>query len=178
MSLFKVSMGVWIVAMGHRQVKCHGDDARFEILANFVYDRFGNSIKYIADVAGGQGVLSRILNKKFNYEAEVIDPREHQLKGISNRQCEYEPNLAGYYDLIIGLHPDEATRAVAESAFYKPTIVVPCCNFWDRSQKLGTKALVDAICDYYKDNHIIFETCQFDFKGPKNIGIITSGVNK
>ena len=28
-----------------------------------------------ADVAGGQGLLTRILNKKFHYHSEVIDPR-------------------------------------------------------------------------------------------------------
>ncbi len=54
--------------MGRKtQVKCNGDDSRFEEVASFVHSRFGNSIKYIADVAGGQGMLSRILNKKYNY---------------------------------------------------------------------------------------------------------------
>ncbi len=59
--------------MGRKSIKCHDDDTRFEEVATFIYQKFGNSIKYIADVAGGQGVLSRILNKKYNYESEVID---------------------------------------------------------------------------------------------------------
>ena len=62
--------------MGRKtQIKCNGDEARFEEVAKFIYDRFGNSIKYIADVAGGQGMLARVLNKKYNYDCEVIDPR-------------------------------------------------------------------------------------------------------
>ena len=52
--------------MGRKtQIKCNGSEERFEEIARFVYDRFGNSIKYIADVARGQGMLSRILSKKY-----------------------------------------------------------------------------------------------------------------
>lgn len=159
--------------MSRQQIRCHGDSTRFEILAEYIYERFGNSIKYIADVAGGQGVLSRILNKKYNYNSEVIDPRGFALKGVSNRQSEYTRQMAEYYDLIVGLHPDEATREVVESAMCKPIIVVPCCNFWDNSQKLGSKELVESICKYLTEHSVKHEIIHFDFKGPKNIGIIT-----
>jgi len=159
--------------MGRKQVKCHGDDKRFEEVANFVYKRYGNTIKYIADVAGGQGLLTKILNKKYNYESEVIDPRQYQVKGISNRQSEYSKNMADYYDLIIGLHPDEATRDVVESAHKTPVLIVPCCNFWDRENKLGSKELVSAICNYFAHAHIKYEIIKFNFKGPKNVGILT-----
>ena len=50
--------------MGRKQIMCHGAEGRFEEVAKFIYDTYGNSIKYIADVAGGQGALSRILNKQ------------------------------------------------------------------------------------------------------------------
>ncbi len=39
----------------------HGDPQRFEIMAENVADRYWKSVAYIADVAGGQGMLSRIL---------------------------------------------------------------------------------------------------------------------
>ncbi|VGO21521.1 hypothetical protein [Pontiella sulfatireligans] len=55
--------------------KFHGDPARFEIMAEVVHSHFGTSIQYVADVAGGQGMLSRVLRKQYNYDAEVIDPR-------------------------------------------------------------------------------------------------------
>ena len=123
--------------MGRKtQVKCKGDEARFEEVARFVYERFGNSVHYIADVAGGQGMLSRILNKKYNY-------------------------------------PDEAVREVVESAKVRPVLVVPCCNFWDRTRKLGTKEMVADICKWLEENGIRYETVTFSFKGPKNIGILT-----
>lgn len=159
--------------MGRKQVRCHGDERRFEIIASFVYEVFGTSIKYIADVAGGQGLLSRILTKKYNYVCEVIDPREYILKGVKSQCCEYTVQQAKYYDLIIGLHPDEATKAIVESALYRPVLIVPCCNFWDLNTRLGSKALIDSICCYLKDNNIDYQVVQFDFKGPKNVGIVT-----
>lgn len=159
--------------MGRQQVMCHGSEGRFEELAQFIYDTYGNSIKYIADVAGGQGMLSRILNKKYNYCSEVIDPRGHVLKGVPNRETEYSADMASYYDLIVGLHPDEATRPVVESCFTTPVIVVPCCNFWDLEKKLGTAELVDAITAYLDQKGVDYTLHKFSFKGPKNVGIIT-----
>ena len=155
------------------QIKCNGSEERFEEIARFVYDRFGNSIKYIADVAGGQGMLSRILSKKYNYDVEVIDPRHYQIVGVKNRECYYKSDMAGYYDLIIGLHPDGAIRDVVESAKTRPVLVVPCCNFWDKTKKLGTKEMIIEISKWLDDNKIKYEIVNFKFKGPKNIGILT-----
>jgi len=156
--------------MARQQVRCHGDESRFETVAQFVYDYYGSSVKYIADVAGGQGLLTRILNKKYNYQAEVIDPRGFRLKGVPGRECYYTADMAGYYDLVVGLHPDEAIRAVVESAKERSVLAVPCCNHWDATQKLGSAALVDAIGSYLDLQKIPFETVTFGFKGPKNIG--------
>ena len=160
--------------MGRKnQVKCNGDDARFLEVAKFIHDRFGNSITYIADVAGGQGMLSRILNKKYNYKAEVIDPRHYQVVGVNNRECEYYSSMASYYDLIVGLHPDEAIREVVESSKQRPVLVLPCCNFWNRTKKLGTKEMIEEISKWLRENNIRYEIVTFSFKGPKNIGILT-----
>lgn len=158
--------------MGREQYHCHGDEKRFEVLAKFIYDTYGSSIKYIADVAGGQGVLTRILTKKYHYESEVIDPRGWVLKGIRNRKCEFHEDMADYYDLIVGLHPDEATRPVAQSALKRPVIIIPCCNFWSK-EKLGRDELIKAIEDFYVQNNIIYKKIVFGFKGPKNIGLVS-----
>jgi len=159
--------------MGRQQVRCHGAAGRFDEVAEFIYERFGESIKYIADVAGGQGVLTKLLNKKYNYHSEVIDSRGYTLKGVPNRICEYRPDMASYYDLIVGLHPDEATRPVVESANYRPVLVIPCCNFWDRTQKLGCKELLSSIKQHLDNEKIWYEQVKFSFDGPKNVGILT-----
>ncbi len=158
--------------MGRKQHCFHGDANRFEVVAAFIYERYGRSIQYIADVAGGRGMLSRILQKKYNYACEVIDPRGWTLKGVDNRQVELDPATAGYYDLIVGLHPDEATRAVAEAALVRPAVLIPCCNFWSE-EKLGRDELVEAIADFYRQHRVRFERVTFEFKGPKNIGIVS-----
>ena len=161
--------------MGRQQVRCHGDERRFEIVADFVAETYGKSVDYIADVAGGQGLLARLLNKKYNYHAEVVDPRGHTLTGVAGRACPYTADMAGYYDLVIGLHPDEAVRPVVESALRRPMLVVPCCNHWDSSQKLGAKELVASICRWLEEQGVKYETVVFNFDGPKNVGIWTRG---
>ncbi len=150
-----------------------GAPERFDVIAEYIYDRFGNTIKYIADVAGGQGMLTRILNKKFNYMSEVIDPRGWVMKGVPNQPVEFIPSMASYYDLIVGLHPDEATKVVAEAALFRPVVLVPCCNYWSQ-EKLGRDELVMAIENYYSEHSIQFERVAFDFSGPKNIGIVSA----
>jgi len=158
--------------VARQQHRFHGAQERFEVLADFINEEFGKSVHYIADVAGGQGLLTRMLNKKYNYECEVVDPRGWVMKGVPNRQEEFRPSMADYYDLIVGLHPDEATRAVAEAALVRPTIVVPCCNFWSE-EKLGRDELVEAIEDYYRQHGVSFRRVIFDFGGPKNVGIVS-----
>ncbi len=158
--------------MGRKQHRFHGDAERFEVVAAFIYERYGRSVRYIADVAGGRGMLCRILQKKYNYECEVIDPRGWTLRGVDSRQIKLEPSDASYYDLIVGLHPDEATRAVAEAALVRPAVLIPCCNFWSE-EKLGRDELVAAIEDFYRQHRVRFERVTFEFKGPKNIGIVS-----
>ena len=160
----------------NRRHRFHGDPKRFEVIASYIEARFGSTVRYLADVAGGQGMLSRILCKKFNYDSEVVDPRGWTLKGVPNRPVEFDASMADYYDLIIGLHADEATRPVAQAALYRPVILVPCCNFWSE-EKLGRDELLDAIEEYYRCHKVSFERVEFAFKGPKNIGIVSEPPN-
>lgn len=150
----------------------HGDPSRFDAVASFIYDRYGKTIQYIADVAGGQGMLCRILRKKYNYECEVIDPRGWTMRGVPSREVELDPTKAAFYDLIVGLHPDQATRAVARAALVRPTILIPCCNFWS-DEKLGRDELVEAIQSYYCAHRIRHERIVFPFGGPKNVGLVS-----
>ncbi len=155
----------------HRH-RFHGDAKRFEVVAAFIYDRYGRSIQHIADVAGGQGMLCRILRKQYNYDCEIVDPRGWALKGVPNQAVAFEPSIADYYDLIVGLHPDEATRPVAQAALVRPVILIPCCNYWS-DDKLGRDELIEAIAGYYREHRVVFERVTFLFQGPKNIGIVS-----
>ena len=118
-------------------------------------------------------MLSRILTKRFNYACETIYPRGRAIKGVGYRAEEFDPSGAAYYDLIVGLHPDEATRAVAEAALARPTILIPCCNYWSED-KLGRDELIGSIEVYYKSLGVVSERITFPFKGPKNVGLVSS----
>ncbi|HGJ65148.1 TPA: hypothetical protein ENS27_07130, partial [bacterium] len=135
--------------MSRKQHLLQGDTRRFEVVADFIIERFSENVKYIADVAGGQGLLTRILSKKGNFICELIDPRPIALKGINHRKEEFTADMAGFYDLLIGLHPDEAMQELAKSALIKPVVMIPCCNFWSE-EKLGTEELLSAVENFYK----------------------------
>ncbi|MEQ7122990.1 hypothetical protein ABN034_00575 [Actinopolymorpha sp. B11F2] len=149
----------------------HGDPTRFEVVAGFVADRFPDA-RYVADVAGGQGMLTRILGKRYGIECEVVDPRGWTLKGVPSRQEEYAASMADFYDVIVGLHPDEALPAVVDSARVRPVVVVPCCNFWTRAQRLGQAELLATIGRHHRGIGGGVEEIQLDFRGPKNRGIV------
>lgn len=156
------------------QHRFHGDPDRFKVVASFIADRYGRNIRYVSDVAGGQGMLARVLTKKHGYEAEVVDPRGWTLRGVGAQEAAFSPHDAPYYDLIVGLHPDEATRAVAEAAKLRPVVLIPCCNFWDRSQRLGRDALVGAIADFFAAEGIQYEIVELAFNGPMNLALVST----
>ncbi|MBN1401721.1 MAG: hypothetical protein JXA74_12835 [Anaerolineae bacterium] len=156
-----------------RRHRFHGDAGRFEVLAAYIHQRYGRRVHYIADVGGGQGMLARILNKRYNYQCEVVDPRGWTLRGVPGHEEAFDPSQAAFYDLIVGLHPDEATRAVAEAALVRPAILIPCCNFWS-DDKLGRDELVAAIAAFYRERGLRYEVVTFGFRGPKNIGLVST----
>jgi hypothetical protein len=149
----------------------HGDPARFEVVARLVADRFPEA-RYVADVAGGQGMLTRILRKRFGFEAEVIDPRGWALRGVPARAELYAPAMADYYDLVVGLHPDQALRSVVESAGKVNVLVVPCCNFWTRHSRLGRGELIEQISEFHQATGGTSEPVTLAFSGPANHGLI------
>ncbi len=149
----------------------HGDPARFEVVAAYVAKRFPTA-KYVADVAGGQGMLARLLRKRYGMEGEVVDPRGWTLKGVPGRAEEYSAGMADFYDLVVGLHPDEALREVVGSGVTRPALVVPCCNFWDRSQKLGQAELLAAVAAHHRGLGGACESVRLDFRGPKNLALV------
>ena len=159
--------------MARQQIRCHGDERRFEEVARFIYEHYYSQVRYIADVAGGQGLLTRILNKKYNFQAEVIDPRGFRLKGVPGQECLYTADMANFYDLIVGLHPDEAIAPIINSAKTRPILAIPCCNHWDPTKKLGTKPLIQSISKHLTNQNINHKQINFNFKGPKNIGLAT-----
>ena len=159
--------------MSREQHRVYGDPRRFEVVADFVINRFSEDVRYVADVAGGKGLLTRALSKKGNFVCELIDPRKTVLRGIRHRAEQFRSEMADYYDLLVGLHPDDALRELAKAALIRPVVLIPCCNFWD-DQPRGTKELLEAIEGFYQQHSVCFERVALDFRGPKNTAIISS----
>jgi hypothetical protein len=127
----------------------HGDERRFEVTADFIAARFPQA----------------------RTAADVVDPRGWVLRGVPSRVEEYCADMAGFYDVIVGLHPDAALREVVKSARVRPVVVVPCCNFWLRDTKLGRDELLDAI----EKHHAAYGTSErvvLGFRGPHNRALV------
>jgi hypothetical protein len=124
-----------------------GDKRRFHAFADFICQTFPAS-KTIADVAGGRGELAFRLFE-YGKQPAIIDPRSttfprwiHQSlrkqtlctgkrQCIERRQARVEDVDLQVFDLIVALHPDEATEPVIRTAIASGIAfaVVPCCVF-------------------------------------------------
>lgn len=106
-----------------------GDPRRFDALAELVQRNFPPSrFPAVADVAGGKGHLAGALVGR-GYRATIIDSRRQRKhpRGCTRLSGHFLPGMARHYDLLIGLHPDGATEALADAARRRPVVLVPCC---------------------------------------------------
>lgn len=158
--------------MSRKQHPVYGDPRRFEVVADFVSERFAGRAHYVADVAGGKGLLTRQLAKRRGFECELIDPRKTVLKGIAHRAERFAVDMAEYYDVLVGLHPDGALRELGEAALLRPVVMIPCCNFWD-DERRGQRELLEAIESFYREHEIASERVALDFNGPKNLAVVS-----
>ena len=123
------------------------DRRRFRAFANFIHKTYPNARK-IADVAGGHGNLSYYLCE-LGYDATIIDSRDAHLRRWIHRILRKRSIKQGTlvkiprviskvqdvdlrpFDLIVALHPDEATEHAVYAAIKhdKDFAIVPCCVF-------------------------------------------------
>ena len=157
-----------------------GDPNRFQVFSQFVARNF--SPCKVADVAGGIGLTSHYLNL-LDFQSTVIDPRriQHsnnipisyyhftQLKRI---RSEFNASMIPDYDLIVGLHPDQATEVIVHASRHVPIAVVPCCNFWTGVEDHGSPSLVSTISLCLNKHDIPFRQTALPMSG-KNIVIWT-----
>ncbi len=125
-----------------------GDVRRFREFASFIVRTF-ISAHHIADIAGGHGDLAYWLHE-LGRHAVIIDPREatfsrrrihHALRkqavrsgrlvSIERQRVLIEDVGLSEFDLIVALHPDEATEPALRAAVAHGIdfAIVPCCVF-------------------------------------------------
>ena len=102
-------------------------------------------VKTIADVAGDDGTLAKCL-RRAGYIVTTIDPGPARHLRGTERRCltraaptedspgywpeKFVTEMAKEFDLVVALHPCDATREVALAAKHTRVLIVPCCFKW------------------------------------------------
>lgn len=117
-----------------------GDPARFRLFARTVQRHFPAPGAIIADVASGRGALQSELRQLGYTRVTSWDRRRRNAGG---RPC-YRYGLFDWreatdYDLVLGMHPDEATDQIVRYAGERrvPFVVCPCCVLPSASSYAG-----------------------------------------
>lgn len=102
------------------------DKRRFELFAQLITERF--AAPRIYDIAGGQGRLNEALTK-LGRKVTTFDLRHKHLP-VLYAQRAFTLDEPCEAELLVGMHPDGATRIIIEYAAQHrlPFAVVPCCS--------------------------------------------------
>lgn len=118
-----------------------GDSNRHLEFARFIEKRFPKAERVLV-VADGKGELGRKLANR-GHSVHIVEAKP-RFKGNLHPKITYE---AGWFteetpieaDLVVGMHPDEATSSIilAAKKQKKPWAVVPCCVVGPYSNGIG-----------------------------------------
>ena len=103
-----------------------GDLQRFDKFADFIVAQF--AAPRIWDIAGGMGKLNEALTARGRH-CVTFDVRPKHLP-VPFTERLLLPDEPCTTDLLVGLHPDGATRVIVDyaAAHGLPFAVVPCCS--------------------------------------------------
>jgi hypothetical protein len=102
------------------------DLRRFSVFAQFLLQRF--DARRVFDVAGGMGKLNEALTAR---GAQVVTfDRRHRHLSVCYVEGPFTLDEPCNAELVVGLHPDGATRVIIEyAALHRIAFaVVPCCS--------------------------------------------------
>ena len=102
------------------------DKRRFELFADLIVSRF--SAPRIFDVAGGMGKLNEALAAR-GRNVTTFDLRHKHLP-VEYAQRRFTLEEPPECELVVGMHPDGATRVIVEYAALHQVgfAIVPCCS--------------------------------------------------
>jgi len=106
-----------------------GDKNRFKVFSNEIENKFNvNKYRSIADIAGGKGYLNHQLSIK-GYNVVTFDKRNNNRNGVTFKKRYFDGSIKEKFDLLVGMHPDEATDVIIYEAYKRriPFAIVPCC---------------------------------------------------
>jgi hypothetical protein len=103
------------------------DKRRFDLFAELLRTTFPTATR-VFDVAGGMGKLNEALTRR---GCEVITfDRRHKHLPVTFAEREFTLDEPCACDLVVGMHPDGATRVIIDYAAKHgvPFAIVPCCS--------------------------------------------------
>ncbi len=113
--------------------KIMGDINRAKIYTQFIIRQFPKC-QNIIEVASGKGHIARKLANKGKHVIAI--EKKSRFEGRSHKKINYQSfwftgdaKIKDDFDLIVGMHPDEATYEIIEFAAKNkiPFSIVPCC---------------------------------------------------
>jgi hypothetical protein len=116
-----------------------GDRRRHSVFADWIAERWPDRSLRIADVAGGHGALQTKLWLRGYENVVTIDKRQKRWTERNHyRYGLFAIEDAPAFDLLVGMHPDEASDLILAAAlrYELPAAIVPCCprpSVWEFS---------------------------------------------
>jgi hypothetical protein len=109
-----------------------GAENRGELFSHFIVKNYPKA-KRVLVIADGKGQVARKLANK-GISCHIIDPQKrwegklHPLVTYEKDYFYFDKNIEKF-DMIVGMHPDEATSEIVLYArkLEIPTAIVPCC---------------------------------------------------
>jgi len=142
-----------------------GDNYRSLVLAEYITRHFPPPIR-VADVAGGNGTLNDILSVR-EYEVVTFDPNlRMKYPNRKGQAVRFYADIALAFDLVVGMHPDQATEEIVYATKHCPIIVVPCCNFWIGREMPPSRSIRGTIERYLHFKEIPFVKERLEITGP------------
>jgi hypothetical protein len=117
------------------------DKRRFELFARSIVSELEG--QRIFDIAGGMGRLNQELTKLGR--VVLTFDRRHKHLDVPYAQRDFSLHEPCTCDLVVGMHPDGATRVIIEYAAVHeiPFAVVPCCSDNGMSYKPWVRHLTE-----------------------------------
>lgn len=132
-----------------------GDPLRFDVFARFIAHLIPPAVRAtmrVADIAAGKGALSWALMRQGFRRITPFEPaprRGGQVTRLGIAVRDFTPDDAKDFDLVVGMHPDEATDCIlaGAAAHGALAVVCPCCvrpRAWAYAGALGWRSATHA----------------------------------
>jgi hypothetical protein len=159
---------------------------RFQLLHDWLADHYDPC--RIADIGGGKGLLSYMLQKS-EWEATVVDPFQQSLptkykdintgsrvrisqeETVPRLNRNFEPTIAQDFDVLLGLHAHGCNLSIINSAKTHDCdfVLMPCCVIDEPAVPPPNIHWLPWLADYATQQGFKIEYFKLNFKG-QNLG--------